>query len=710
MPSFPASLDLDDRDETRVMSFSVLGADAGARVSALGDVNGDGIADLLVSVDVAPSYEPAWQNYVVYGSEEPIDPAFTLDSLDGTNGFRIENRADWRGSIATSAGDLNGDGFADIALVSSQSDPTRAHLPYGDVHVIFGGTDGHGGNISVAALDGVNGFTLTGPTDDRSVDYAVISAGDVDGDGFSDLAILRMNGRVHMLMGTDEAFAPTAPVNDAAPLLPITGSLLEGQALGDLNGDGYDEMLIGRNIFYGRDPETETHYPRGPFADRTTYVSNLNDTSLIDFAPAGDVNGDGYDDFIFSDGWAEPHGHTRAGAAYVVFGRAGGLPSSITGDYVNGTNGFAINGDYGDFLGGLVAGGADINGDGFDDVVAYSGRDDKAYVIYGRATFHTSGFDVADITGANGFVIENAGDALVDIGSMAGAGDVTGDGLDDFVFGEYPRSYYSDSQVHVLPGRLPDEGVTRLDSAIDQTVWGGDFDDTLISRGGNDTLIGGLGNDRLVSVAGTDILNGGFGDDTYVVYRDHADQIVDSGGIDTISAKTSWDLTEYANIENLEFSTAGNWLGYGNELDNLITAGAGNNRLFGAAGNDTLSAGAGDDLLSGGTGDDLLSGGSGSDRFDFADYDLGSRDVITDFAIGQDTINLGYMDADTTSGSNQSFHFIGEGAFSGAAGELRYHATAEATLVQADVDGDGIADFQLELSGTYVLGASDFIL
>jgi hypothetical protein len=711
MPSFPSTLDLDDPDESLVASYDVVGARYGAQVSVLGDVNGDGIDDLLVSVDVRPSYEEAWQNYVVFGTAGPPDALASLDDLDGTNGFRIENRVDWRGSVAIGAGDVNGDGIADIAMVSSQTDPDRAHLPYADVHVIYGGTGGHDGNIAIDDLDGTNGFTLTGPTDDRAVYYRVAQGGDIDGDGFDDLAIFRTNARAHFLMGSGDVMAASTPLNSVSPLSNLTGFGQEGVGLGDLNGDGYDEVLVGHNIYYGRAADAETQYDRGPFADRISYVENLSSSSLVAFAAAGDVNGDGFDDFIYGDGYDEPSGHSRAGAAYVVFGRAAGVPTYLDGADLNGKNGFAIRGDYGDMLGSIVAGGVDINGDGFDDVVAYSQDDDIAYVVYGKASYHTAGFDIDDIGGTNGFVIENAGDEWTRLKSIAGVGDITGDGLGDLVFTENPGSG-ANSEFHVLAGRLPTEAVTRVDGKGNNTVWGGAFDDIIISFAGDDRLIGGDGNDSLRSVDGSDTMEGGLGDDEYFVFADHSDTIIDTGGIDTIRTTTHWDLSSYADIENVVLATAGDWHVRGNELDNRITGSFGNNVLMGMGGDDILIGGGGDDLLIGGNAADTMTGGEGSDRFDFrslSEVGVGiDRDTITDFVSGEDLIGLGRIDADLGHSGNQAFHIVE--AFSGAAGELAIRQQDGKTLVDADVDGDGLSDFQIELYGLHTLTAGDFIL
>ena len=260
--------------------------------------------------------------------------------------------------------------------------------------------------------------------------------------------------------------------------------------------------------------------------------------------------------------------------------------------------------------------------------------------------------------------------------------------------------------------------MTRIDGAGDQTMRGGLGNDILISYGGNDHLIGDAGNDSLRSFGGSDILEGGAGNDVYFVFADHTDTIIDSAGIDTIRTTTDWDLRDYAGIENLELSAAGDWTVIGNALDNRITGSFGDNLLRGLDGDDRLEGASGDDILVGGGGRDILEGGQGADRFDFADGDAGfgaGRDVILDFDPDADLINLGAMDANTGRGGNQAFSFVGEAAFTGAAGELRaelftYTNLEVVTIIQGDLNGDGEGDFQIELRGDHTLTAGDFIL
>lgn len=138
-------------------------------------------------------------------------------------------------------------------------------------------------------------------------------------------------------------------------------------------------------------------------------------------------------------------------------------------------------------------------------------------------------------------------------------------------------------------------------------------------------------------------------------------------------------------------------------------------RINGGSGNDTITGSAGNDVLEGGAGKDLLTGGLGADYFDF-NLSSHSRatviDRITDFAKGEDIIDLATIDADGTQGALDTFLFIGAAAFSGVAGQLRYDSTSLAgvTRILADLDGNRSIDFEIQLTGTHLLSATDFVL
>ena len=139
----------------------------------------------------------------------------------------------------------------------------------------------------------------------------------------------------------------------------------------------------------------------------------------------------------------------------------------------------------------------------------------------------------------------------------------------------------------------------------------------------------------------------------------------------------------------------------------IIGGTAGADRLTGTPESDWIRGHGGDDVLESGEGADILEGGAGNDRFVFSDIEQGDR--ILDFASG-DTIDLSGIDADSTTAGHQEFTFRGTTAFSGAAGELRYQASGKDLTVQADIDGDGIADLQLFLSDASTLTSAAFQL
>lgn len=148
-------------------------------------------------------------------------------------------------------------------------------------------------------------------------------------------------------------------------------------------------------------------------------------------------------------------------------------------------------------------------------------------------------------------------------------------------------------------------------------------------------------------------------------------------------------------------------------VDDLLQGGGGSDTLVGMFGDDTLMGGEGDDYLVGNGGDDLLVGGPGADLFVFgASYTTnGGVDSVADFSRADgDRIRLHSIDANTLRPGDDAFAFIGRSAFSRTAGELRYDVRQGDAVVQGDVDGDGVADFEIRVVGMGTLTADDFAL
>ena len=248
-------------------------------------------------------------------------------------------------------------------------------------------------------------------------------------------------------------------------------------------------------------------------------------------------------------------------------------------------------------------------------------------------------------------------------------------------------------------------------------ISGNGGDNVLIGQGGNDTIGGGAGDDTLDGGFGDDVLQGGLGDDIY--YVDATTDIITEEyleGLDEVrTIVTSFALGVH--VENLTFVGAGDFQGIGNWSDNTIAGGSGTDLLNGLLGNDDLSGGDGADTLVGGKGADTLTGGNGGDTFRYmnvSETEFGVlADRILDFSQADgDLIDLSAIDANSTIVDDQAFDFLGTDAFaSGTRGQLRFENRGDGnTWVQADLDGNTVADFEIMLVGSRTLTAGDFVL
>jgi Ca2+-binding RTX toxin-like protein len=190
-----------------------------------------------------------------------------------------------------------------------------------------------------------------------------------------------------------------------------------------------------------------------------------------------------------------------------------------------------------------------------------------------------------------------------------------------------------------------------------------------------DSINGGAGNDTLTGSIGADHIDG----------MNDNDRILGNGGSDTLAGQAGQDT---------------------------LLGGSGNDRLAGQAGNDQLNGEAGNDTLIGGANKDTLTGGADADQFKFNTVSESAaggatRDVITDFEVGIDDIDLAAVDANANVAGNQDFTFAGS-SFTGVAGQVIV-LTGPTTLVYADTDGDEVQDLAIELTGNKALTATDFI-
>ena len=435
--------------------------------------------------------------------------------------------------------------------------------------------------------------------------------------------------------------------------------------------------------------------PAGTALDDTLRGSTLLKNQIFggggsDFITGGEqddrLEGDGIDSG--SDGDDNIRGN---GGADEIFGGAGN--DFLIGGYSS--SGAPQPGDLADLIDGGEGDDVLRGGDGDDNLIGGLGDDN----LRGDA-----GNDTMD--GGDGFDFisyrfdDLAGPVNIDMRTFTGTGTVSdGRGGTDTV---------SNFEWLGLLGTASDD-VLRGSTLLKNQIFGGDGDDRIFGGDLNDYLNGGLGDDLLRGGDGDDVLAGGAG----------ADEIIGGAGIDTVDYSVSsagvrvhlangkgkfGDAEDdtYAGIENA----------VGSEFDD---------RLIGSGLANRLEGGDGDDQLTGGGGADSLLGGLGADRFIYksaAEAGLGAnRDQILDFEAGGagsavDLIDLSGIDAIArTRNRDDAFTYIGSAAFSGRAGQLRVEITAagEAT-VSGDVDGDGVADFELAITYTGTLDSGDFLL
>jgi Ca2+-binding RTX toxin-like protein len=402
----------------------------------------------------------------------------------------------------------------------------------------------------------------------------------------------------------------------------------------------------------------------------------------------------------------------------------------------------------------IAPGAATVNGGAGSDTLIYSVNEEEGVVV-DLLTGENEGAAADDVlTGIENLVGTWSDDVLR---GTAGANILTGgfgadtlvgrggndiyydDGADTIVeqAGEGTDEVRTTSAGYVLADHverlkfLGTEDFIGIGNDANNDITGGTGADQIYGGDGHDSLIGGLGEDQLFGEAGQDMLSGGggadhmeggVGNDVYIVDNDGDEAIELAGeGTDQVYASTaSYALPE--EIENLTYNGSTAFEGIGNALDNVIQGGGGADTLDGGdgaddlrggGGADTLLGGDGDDILVGGWGADILSGGEGADLFRWALFDSGTgaaADRIGDFVSGEDVIDLSQIDASYAAAGDQAFSFIGTTAFSNTAGELRYAFDGTDTRLQADIDGDGLADFEIVLSGAVTPLAGDFIL
>ncbi len=356
---------------------------------------------------------------------------------------------------------------------------------------------------------------------------------------------------------------------------------------------------------------------------------------------------------------------------------------------------------------------------------------DRLIVDYRHATGAVTGDSSSNFTeaGGGGRTVTITDGTIEHFTVLTGRGAdtiTTGAGNDIIRTGNGASTVSAGQGANVIVGGKNADTITALDGGNlvragngTNTVTTGAGRDVIYSGVGADTIVAGAGNDHVFLRGGSDGVDAGAGNDRLTI--DYGAMVTNvTGGITGGNGKTGYvghvadlvrSLVDFQRVENFTITT-----GSGNDRlktgagADVLRSGQGHDVLKGGAGQDHLFGGAGRDHLRGGLGTDVVKGGGGADVFVFASVAEAStgkgHDVIRDFTVGVDRIGLAGIDANLALAGDQSFHFIGGAQFSGAAGELRFaHG-----LVRGDVDGDGHADFAIQIGHQLGLTAEDFVL
>ncbi|GHC43684.1 M10 family metallopeptidase C-terminal domain-containing protein [Neogemmobacter tilapiae] len=681
----------------------IANAGIGGVVAAAGDVDGDGLDDLLIGASDYGGTGATRQGYILYGHSGGWGDVVSAAALQPGQATKLILPEGVGGDFTLAGlGDINGDGYRDILV----GDPAGTQ-----VHVLFGDGARHPDSLNLL----VSPFSGNDVYQNATGGFAV---GDLNKDGLADLGLRTTAGLIVVFgaaaMGGRTKDAQGLPMGAGLGFNVPLAELTRVERLFDINGDGVDDLLIE-----GREDSLSAQTTSFVLFGRTTGFANSVDLAALDVSQGfrmegagvslaaggyGDANGDGLRDFLVAGG----------DRVDLVFGQAQGSAASLNLANLDGNRGYIIEGLVGDQAGGGQL--ADVNGDGFADLILGLPGREGAAIVYGGPR-RMAALDAADGILDGVLHLAQIGSLLtftepdpVPVGG-GNAGHAAPTALNDTLLGTA-----GDDLVDLLSGHDSYAGF-----AGDDTVQGGAGRDSIFGDTGNDSLQGGsdadllsgsTGDDWLDGGAGNDTLEGGMGDDTFVVdgLGDVLLEIV-GGGHDTVISDVDWILD--AGFEQLRLVGSIARSAEGNVDDNRLQGNDIGNMLKGFRGRDTLWGNDGADTLVGGGGRDILYGGQDlfADRFVFQtpkdSRASHMRDVVHDFTKLVDEIDLRLIDANIRKDGDQKFVYSGAKpqAFS-----VWWADVGRDILLLADVNGDKKADLEIRITKMANFANNDLLL
>ena len=423
---------------------------AGISVAGVGDVDGDGFDDLLIGTEQADDGAVPGKAHLVMG---PVSGELELR----TEAYLIEGSlaGDEAGSKVSSAGDTDGDGLFDFLVGAPEAGDSSAYRP-GEAYLFLGQSSFLGMDVDAAAL------VVQGVNDGDQLGYEMVGGGDLDGDGLDDLAVTAVGyadvrGKVYVALGASEHRGIVGADSLDAGFTGVAARDRHGRglAMGDMNGDGLDELISGAKEHDGGGDRAGAAFildfqgtvESRDMADADGLLLGAVAGGLAGGAVAvGDLDDDGYGELIVSAEVTEVDGFETSGTVYLAPGGAV-LPSGSLASMTT-----RMDGDPGCRLGRSLAILGDVDGDGTQDLAiggpecTVGGTDAGAVMILLGGFEGSLRVSDADIILAGGSGARRAG------WSVAAAGDVDASGFEDILVGS-PDDGGGPGVAHLFTGR-----------------------------------------------------------------------------------------------------------------------------------------------------------------------------------------------------------------------------------------------------------------